>query len=162
MAITPADLAKLTPIEQQAFTEAARMVADGWTPYLTTIVTLIETIERLITEPAELIAEGPGPLLDPDCRDGKCGSCTGAPCEHECHRDRRLMRPVLLEPRGELNGQLLKRVLELVGVDVTVTAAERWTKLERLLAYDWAMRERLAASDNLTRRRERPSFLSNP
>lgn len=26
------------------------------------------------------------PLLDPDCRDGKCGSCVGGPCEHDCHR----------------------------------------------------------------------------
>jgi hypothetical protein len=25
------------------------------------------------------------PLLDPDCRDGKCGSCIGGPCEHWCH-----------------------------------------------------------------------------
>ncbi len=72
------------------------------------------------------------------------------------------MRPVLMEPRGELNGQLLKRVLELVGVDITVTAAERWTHLERLLAYDWAARERLAASDQPVKRRPRPSFLSNP
>ena len=27
----------------------------------------------------------PEPLLDPDCRDGKCGSCVGGPCEHWCH-----------------------------------------------------------------------------
>jgi hypothetical protein len=33
-----------------------------------------------------LTAEGAGPLLDPDCRDGKCGSCVGAPCEHYCHK----------------------------------------------------------------------------
>ena len=25
------------------------------------------------------------PLIDPDCRDGKCGSCVGGPCEHACH-----------------------------------------------------------------------------
>lgn len=25
------------------------------------------------------------PLIDPDCRDGKCVSCAGGPCEHECH-----------------------------------------------------------------------------
>jgi hypothetical protein len=34
----------------------------------------------------ELEAIGNGPLLDPDCRDGKCASCVGAPCEHECHK----------------------------------------------------------------------------
>jgi len=69
------------------------------------------------------------------------------------------MRPVLLEPRGELNGPVLKRVLQLVDVDVTVTAAEKWTKLERLIVFDWAMREHMAASDQPTFRRERPSFL---
>jgi hypothetical protein len=26
------------------------------------------------------------PLIDPDCRDGKCGSCMGGPCEHHCHK----------------------------------------------------------------------------
>lgn len=26
------------------------------------------------------------PLIDPDCRDGKCGSYIGDLCEHECHR----------------------------------------------------------------------------
>jgi hypothetical protein len=30
---------------------------------------------------SELEAIGTGPLLDPDCRDGKHGSCVGAPCE---------------------------------------------------------------------------------
>lgn len=25
------------------------------------------------------------PLLDPDCRDGKHGSCTGGPCGCACH-----------------------------------------------------------------------------
>lgn len=35
--------------------------------------------------PRDLEAIGAGPLLDPDCRDGKCGSCVGTPCEHACH-----------------------------------------------------------------------------
>lgn len=34
----------------------------------------------------ELTAIGNGPLLDPDCRDGKHTSCIGEPCECECHR----------------------------------------------------------------------------
>ena len=33
-----------------------------------------------------LTAEGSGPLLDPDCRDGKHTSCVGGPCECECHK----------------------------------------------------------------------------
>lgn len=50
---------------------------------------LIRADERkrlLDAGPRDLIAVGAGPLLDPDCRDGKCGSCVGAPCEHECHK----------------------------------------------------------------------------
>lgn len=27
----------------------------------------------------------PERLIDPDCRDGKCGSCVGGLCEHYCH-----------------------------------------------------------------------------
>lgn len=33
----------------------------------------------------QLTAEGTGPLLDPDCRDGKHASCVGEPCECACH-----------------------------------------------------------------------------
>jgi hypothetical protein len=42
------------------------------------------TAVRHPSRPLEAI--GAGPLLDPDCRDGKCGSCVGAPCEHSCHQ----------------------------------------------------------------------------
>ncbi|GAA0970017.1 hypothetical protein GCM10009555_018190 [Acrocarpospora macrocephala] len=31
-------------------------------------------------------APAPDLLIDPDCRDGKCGSCVGGPCEHGCHQ----------------------------------------------------------------------------
>jgi hypothetical protein len=30
----------------------------------------------------------PESLIDPDCRDGKHGSCVGEPCECECHYDK--------------------------------------------------------------------------
>lgn len=82
-AVTRADLAKLTPEERSAFTAAAAQVARDVNPGIGTTATLVLTIQRLITEP--VVAEGNGPLLDPDCRDGKCGSCIGGPCEHECH-----------------------------------------------------------------------------
>ena len=39
------------------------------------------TLVRDVAEPA------PELLLDPDCRDGKCGSCVGGPCEHSCHTE---------------------------------------------------------------------------
>lgn len=35
-------------------------------------------IEREYSEDGE-------PLIDPDCAAGKCGSCSGPPCQHECH-----------------------------------------------------------------------------
>lgn len=41
--------------------------------------------EQIIRPREHLFAEGSGPLLDPDCRDGKHGSCVGAPCECTCH-----------------------------------------------------------------------------
>lgn len=55
------------------------------------VLLLAEIWHRLVAEAAEdletvLTAEGSGPLLDPDCRDGKCSSCIGPPCEHECHK----------------------------------------------------------------------------
>lgn len=84
--VTPAALARLTREEQLAFGVAADYTAAGQKPPMDVIVTLLLAVQRLITEPAELAAEGTGPLLDPDCRDGKCGSCIGAPCEHECHQ----------------------------------------------------------------------------
>jgi hypothetical protein len=33
-----------------------------------------------------------------------------------------------------------------------------WTRYELLLAYDWAIREHLAAADNPVQRRQRPTF----
>lgn len=35
--------------------------------------------------PPELLHAGQPPVIDPDCRDRKCGSCAGWACEHECH-----------------------------------------------------------------------------
>jgi hypothetical protein len=31
-------------------------------------------------------SESEEPLIDPDCRSGKCGSCVGGPCQHHCHQ----------------------------------------------------------------------------
>ena len=37
------------------------------------------------TDPGHRTAEEAEALIDPDCRDGKHGSCVGDPCECECH-----------------------------------------------------------------------------
>jgi hypothetical protein len=50
--VTPEALAKLTPAEQHAFAAAATYVAGDQKPPLGVIVTLTETVQRLITEPA--------------------------------------------------------------------------------------------------------------
>lgn len=44
---------------------------------------LLEGADQAEGGPLEAI--GAGPLLDPDCRDGKHQSCVGAPCECGCH-----------------------------------------------------------------------------
>jgi hypothetical protein len=71
------------------------------------------------------------------------------------------MRVTLHEPAGgigSLSCDDLRDVLLIAGADVPATEIARWTEMEGLLAYDWAVREHLAASDNAVRRRERPSF----
>ena len=85
--VTAEALSRLTAGDRAALALAAGYLARDQKPPMETIVTLAETVGRLTGEPSrDLEAIGAGPLLDPDCRDGKCGSCIGAPCEHECHR----------------------------------------------------------------------------
>jgi hypothetical protein len=36
--------------------------------------------------PAPARQDDDEPLIDPDCRAGKCGSCVGGPCQHHCHQ----------------------------------------------------------------------------
>lgn len=50
--VTLEALARLTPAEQRAFQDAAVHVAAEHKPPMGTVVTLVETIQRLITEPA--------------------------------------------------------------------------------------------------------------
>jgi len=67
-----------------------------------------------------------------------------------------------LEPSGELTPQLLQDLLSLVlPAEVTIpdTDISRWTAVERIIAYDWAMRGHLAASDNPIQTRSTPWFI---
>ncbi len=69
------------------------------------------------------------------------------------------MRPDFLEPRGELNADTVFDAMNLVCQDPPpLEVVQRWTKMELLLAYDWAMRDHLKASDNVIKRRDRPWF----
>jgi hypothetical protein len=70
------------------------------------------------------------------------------------------MRPHLMEPQGELTAELLSDVLTLVSVTIPPERITRWTHLERVLAYDWAWRLHLRASDNLNHARQKPWFVT--
>lgn len=63
------------------------------------------------------------------------------------------------EPQGELTADLVRDALALVSVKVADDALAQWTPTELLIAYDWAIREHLRASDNPVRRREKPWFV---
>jgi hypothetical protein len=53
-----------------------------------------------------------------------------------------------------------ENMLVMVGVTVSPDVIDQWTKYELLLAYDWAARDYLRASDNVTiRPRPCPSFV---
>jgi hypothetical protein len=71
------------------------------------------------------------------------------------------MRITCYAPDGELTAEIVADVLSLIGERAALypSAIAEWTRLELLLAYDWAIREHLAASDNPVRRRDRPRFL---
>jgi hypothetical protein len=47
----------------------------------------LATVDRIEAALGHLDADPNEPLIDPDCRDGKCGSCVGGLCEHECHNE---------------------------------------------------------------------------
>ncbi|MGH3382673.1 MAG: hypothetical protein ACRDP6_48890 [Actinoallomurus sp.] len=90
-------------------------------------------------------------LIDPDCRDGKCGSCVGGPCEHDCHTPRWMLedagigRPAT--PTAPVTGDLLAENARLSArleeADGNVSAQwERKVKAEHELA---VAREQVAA-----------------
>jgi len=59
----------------------------------------------------------------------------------------------------ELSGEVVSSVLELAEVKVDPGICEKWTELELLVAYDWAWRIHLRASDHPIRFREKPWFI---
>jgi hypothetical protein len=68
------------------------------------------------------------------------------------------VRPELLTP-AELTPEMTGHLLAMVGGDVDVAVIQTWAPLELAVVADWAIREHLAASDVLIRRRPRPSLL---
>lgn len=71
------------------------------------------------------------------------------------------MRPGLLCPSfKEMTPLVVRSFLRLVGSDVPTAEIEKWSPLERALAYDWAYRVHLKASDNIIKLREKPTFVT--
>lgn len=67
----------------------------------------------------------------------------------------------IFEPQQELTPGLLRDVLLLVGLEVADGIIAAWTPNEQKLAYDYAAREHLRASDNdSVRPRPLPWFLA--
>lgn len=68
----------------------------------------------------------PEPLIDPDCRDGKCQSCIGGPCEHDCHTP-----PLMLADAG-IGRPAPERTLQ----DDTTEGGQFWADLREGLKDD--------------------------
>jgi hypothetical protein len=81
---------------------------------------------------------------------GRCRGRRGAPVSP---------RIEFYAPAGEITAQLLHDFLLLTGPAPSPEKLARLSRLERLLAYDWAAREHLRAADHPVRQRPRPSFL---
>jgi len=71
-----------------------------------------------------------------------------------------MTRPEFLAPPGGSLVADTRMALALIGVEIPEDDVRGWTKYELMLAYDWAMREHLSASDNTVRRRPKPSFVT--
>lgn len=68
-----------------------------------------------------------------------------------------MTRPKFLEPNGAINAQLVCEALSLVAQQAPrLEIVARWSSMEMLIVYDWAIREHLAASDGQPNCRERP------
>jgi hypothetical protein len=70
------------------------------------------------------------------------------------------MRPELITSNAKPDAGTVRAVFQLVEVTADQGAVETWTELELALAFDWAMREHLAASGNPVKRRDKPSFVT--
>lgn len=70
-------------------------------------------------------------------------------------------RKRFLHPNGPLTAAVVYDCLQLVSIDIGREGAMQWTEFELLLAYDYAIREHMHASDvPFIRRRQLPSFVN--
>jgi len=70
------------------------------------------------------------------------------------------VRITVFDPHQKLTASITEDMLLLAGVKVAPEVIGQWTPNEMALAYDWAAREHLSASDNPVQRRPRPWFVT--
>lgn len=69
------------------------------------------------------------------------------------------MKITVFDPHAKLTPEIVGDMLLLAAVDIPPHIIAVWTPNELALAYDWAAREHLSASDNSVRRRPKPWFI---
>ncbi|MCK2219751.1 hypothetical protein MF672_039040 [Actinomadura sp. ATCC 31491] len=88
--LTQTEIARVTAQEYHAsrdnVTGQVELTIGG--PEGTVVIDLGEDGDEILLGLLDIGQDDPDeePLIDPDCRDGKCGSCVGGPCEHDCHQ----------------------------------------------------------------------------
>lgn len=61
---------------------------------------------------------------------------------------------------GVITTEMTRDILALAGARIAVETIQLWTGTERVVAFDWAAREHLSASDNAIDRRDKPWFVT--
>lgn len=69
------------------------------------------------------------------------------------------MSAYLLKPANDLTASIVQDALLLAGCDIALKTILKWNMMQWSVAYDWAMRVHLRASDNIIRVPNRPKFL---
>ena len=68
-------------------------------------------------------------------------------------------RPRFLEPAGGYTPDVIESVLLLVNEKVPHHLIAGWSPMERMMVFDWAMREHLNAADSQIWRRPKPAII---
>lgn len=72
-----------------------------------------------------------------------------------------IRRMEFLTPAGGDLGEVLRDALLVAGIDIPDNDLTAWTAIEATIAYDWAMRTHLAASDNRIKTYPMPQFIAD-
>jgi hypothetical protein len=70
------------------------------------------------------------------------------------------VRYEFMEPIGGVTAESLEDALLLVGITIPLDTIARWSHMEQVIAYDWAIRCHFRASDNQARGRAKPYLVT--